>query len=108
MINQILTLGILVGYSVDLNLGAGKYCQSRFVVQSINSQYLHILPINAHMSHLQNCKNYIGLYQLSSFCANAYLKKVCYAPACIENPCCFIYGYFSRKTVNCSPINVTL
>ena len=89
MINQTLTLGILIGHCVDLNLGAGKYCQASFVVQTINSRYLHILQINAYLSHLQNCKNYVGLYQLSSFCANAYLKKVCYATARIEKSLLF-------------------
>ena len=26
----------------------------------------------------------------------------------LKNPCCLIYGYFSRKTVNCTPINCDL
>ena len=96
---------------MDLNLEAGKHCQARSVMQSINSQYLHILQMNACMFYLQNCKSYIlavMLYLLCIYCADDYIEKYVVQQPVLKNPRCFVYGYFSRKIVNCTPINVSL
>ena len=35
-------------------------------------------------------------------------KKDVMQQSVLKNACCFINGYFSMKTLNCTPINVTL